>query len=267
MRRLAWWVVLVAAAQGALACGRVLDDLDDDPRAPPVGVAPPLDGGPIDLPPPVDGPESDAAAAHDAKLDAPLLPTCRTPFQDGFESAAWLQDRATTWPIAVDDGQFSLGTPARSGARALKFSTMSREQVVSLGRPISGPCPTTIDFWMRRTANVGNAVTFLALSANGRLRTLRDLGGLVAVHAEPAAPETSPRSAQGTYVVSTWHHVVVRYDADGSMTVAVDDQSPMQIAASVGPLAPATEITIGILGGSGTSADGNEIVFDDILIY
>ncbi|MBX3214031.1 MAG: hypothetical protein KF850_18495 [Labilithrix sp.] len=267
MRRLAWWVVIVAVAQGALACGRVLDDLDDDPRAPPVGLAPRLDGGPVDLPPSVDGPESDAASAHDARLDALPPPTCRTPFQDGFESAAWLQDRATTWPIAVDDGQFSLGTPARSGARALKFSTMSREQVVSLGRPISGPCPTTIDFWMQRTTSIGNAVTFLELSANGRRRTLRDLGGLVALHAEPAPLEVTPRTDQRSYVVSTWHHVVIRYDADGSMTVAVDDQSPMQIAATVGPLAPATEITIGILGGAGTSSNGNEIVFDDILIY
>ncbi|MBX3209466.1 MAG: hypothetical protein KF764_30815 [Labilithrix sp.] len=266
MRRLAWFAVLVAGAQGALACGRVLDDAEAASPAQLDGG--PLDGGPLDR---LDGSDlDDAAPVGDAAHDGPneIVPTCRPIFQDGFESPTWTQDRITTWPVAAEGGgTIAIVTPGHSGTKALDFSTPDRGSTVWIERPIDGLCAVTIDFWMMRRSNPGNAVAFFELSGDGRRRTLRDLGSLLRVEAEPASDAGPPRTATSAYDVGVWHHVVVRYELDGAMTVRVDNTPPTAFEASTGPMATSSRLHIGILGGAGTSAGGNSVVFDDVLIY
>ena len=254
------------AARLVLACGTILQD---DPVDPIGGDASDADAAA----PLADGSVEAASPPDSARVDVPdVVSECRAVFTDGFEPPDWADTVAQRWQTADDSpGTVSRTTTAdlvHGGNGAARFVAPT-DGFVHLARAIDdATCALTIDLWMMRV-NGGSStgLNFFELIAPGRARYLRHFAGFL--HLDHETTDSEPSSSlevSRNFGSDQYHHLVIKYEVSGAMTVTVDGEAPVFLGPSPGPAAAATRIRFGVLGTTGAPAP-SEVVFDDVLIY
>lgn len=160
---------------------------------------------------------------------------------------------------------------AHTGQVALRFTTLDTNAFVHLARTsLGGDCTLTIDFWVMRKTESGQAVggvSLFELKAQDRVRQLRQFGSFLYLDHESPAPgdPATPKEVSQSFDSDTYHHVVIRYESSGKMTIKVDSSADFTLPGS-GPSAAANELRFGVLGSTGAPAP-RTLIIDDILIY
>ncbi len=251
------------AARLSVACGTLLPEETDLPDA-----ADRSDGS-IDAPSAADGGASEASS--DANVPD-VVSTCRDVIFDGFEDPSSAPE--VTWIENASEGTVSFTTePAdvHSGQGAIRISTPANDSAYAqlATTAVGGNCTLTIDFWVKRKLSDGSGVILFELAASGRVRQLRQSDSFLYLDHETVAdaaigqPTTLELSKSFTH--DAYHHVVIRYELSGSMTINVDDAAPKLLPGAAKD-APATQIRFGVLGFTGATT-AKELVFDDVLVY
>lgn len=255
------------AARFTVACGTLLPEETDLPDA-----ADRSDGS-IDAPSATDGGVSEAS--RDATVPD-VVSTCREVIFDGFEAPSSVSGH--DW---IESGE-ALGTASlttntadvHSGQSAIRIAVPADDNgfVQLATTAVGGNCALTIDFWVMRklsSTNDGSGVLLFELAAPGRIRQLRQFGGFLHLDHETlgdaALGQPLTVELSRSFTPNAYHHVVIRYEPSGEMTVKVDD-APPTLFSGAGNNAPATQIRFGVLGSTGATA-AKELVFDDFLIY
>lgn len=249
MRRLVALASFVAVAGSALACGRVLDDLDE---ATPSDEAASSDAAPGDAPTPDAGrPDADAPSADGG--------ACRPLVFEGFEADDWTPTAG--WTLAKASADVTVVEPSRASDKALHIRLTAADGFVRLSRMLTGSCGLTVDFWMMRAGGSDDRVTVLELVGDERARSLVIENGSLRVEREGKPP----LQLVSDFGEGTWHRITVRYEASGAMKVTAGTAT-VTLEPSDGPANPIENVSLGVLGWSGGSFPESALLFDDIRI-
>ena len=246
---------LVIGCSPFLASDPPADDAGDPPSGLDAGASP-------------DGDLREASPRDSGGPDIPdVVSECRTVVFEGFEDPSY-GDR---WLHASSgSGAMAPSQEAHTGQAALRFSTLDANAFVHLATAsLGGDCALTVDFWvMRKTDNSQNqgGVVLFELTAPDRVRQLRQFGTFLHLDHETADATTpEPKELSKSFDGDTYHHIVIRYELSGKMTIKVDASGEYTLPGN-GPSAVATQLRFGVLGSTG-AAGSRELSFDDILIY
>jgi hypothetical protein len=256
MRRGIGIVMVVVAARVAAGCGQLLaEPADSTPDAASSETS--ADARSSDSGDGTAQPKGDSDVARDAAVDS-----CRDLFASSFEMPG-CDPVAEGWSsrnVALSDASIQCEGPGHEGNNGLSFKVTSSSSGAFLAKSLSGTCGVTVDFWIKRVAGAGGPLHVLQLTAANRIRFLILQGAEVALEGEGA--RRAPLSS--VFTDGAYHHVVVRYEPSGEMSVTIGARSVDLPGAIDASLAPPTEVRIGLLG----AEQGNgKVVFDDVRIY
>jgi hypothetical protein len=254
---------LVLALRTALGCGTILAEepvaADDGGSDAPSdsGLAPNEEGG-------LGFTQSDGATG-DALPDGPL--SCRPALLDDFNAPTWTP---ALWSSKVASGTAIVGTVSAGtgeGLLQVKTTSSTANDFGYLTHEPDEDCALTVEFRLRIQGNAATSIAVFELVSANRARILsieNQTGALkLVLKAENDGSAEVPSPVQ----TGSFHHVVLRYEPSGAMSLKVDNGAPVSLPA-VATNERASRIRIGNLGAteSISPGSGQTLFFDDMRI-